>query len=171
MSSSGPMTNAERVAALEGQLDESMASYDGMILRERDYVLSRSNQQGSEEELEAADAGGLPYDEAGEGDGDGEGGMGEGAPPPPSGPEGDASQVPGQNGNDSTSSGSGGRPEGDQTRDGDYQHAGGNAPPADIPDGSDDDVVARQIREAAMKESDPALREKLWEEYRKYKNQ
>jgi hypothetical protein len=41
--------------------------------------------------------------------------------------------------------------------------------PADVPDGSDDDVVAKQIREAAMTETDPELREKLWEEYRKYK--
>lgn len=41
--------------------------------------------------------------------------------------------------------------------------------PADIPDGADDDIVARQIREAAEKETDPRLREKLWEEYRKYK--
>ena len=41
--------------------------------------------------------------------------------------------------------------------------------PDDIPDGSDDDVVARQIREAAEKETDPELREKLWEEYRRYK--
>ena len=41
--------------------------------------------------------------------------------------------------------------------------------PEDIPDGSDDDVVARQLREAAEKETDPELREKLWEEYRRYK--
>ncbi|MFZ8985101.1 MAG: hypothetical protein ACO213_12580, partial [Steroidobacteraceae bacterium] len=41
--------------------------------------------------------------------------------------------------------------------------------PADIPDGSDDDVVARQIREAAMAETDPELRAALWEEYRRYK--
>jgi hypothetical protein len=42
-------------------------------------------------------------------------------------------------------------------------------PPANIPSGSDDDVVARQLREAAMREPDPAIREKLWDEYRKYK--
>ena len=42
-------------------------------------------------------------------------------------------------------------------------------PPADIPDGNDDDVVARQLREAAMREPDPAVRERLWNEYRKYK--
>ena len=42
-------------------------------------------------------------------------------------------------------------------------------PPPDIPNGNDDDVVARQLREAAMREPDPAIREKLWTEYRKYK--
>jgi len=30
--------------------------------------------------------------------------------------------------------------------------------------------VARQLREAAENEPDPELRERLWEEYRAYKN-
>ena len=38
----------------------------------------------------------------------------------------------------------------------------------DIPSGRDDDVVARQLREAAMSEPDPELREALWDEYRNY---
>jgi hypothetical protein len=42
------------------------------------------------------------------------------------------------------------------------------APPEDIPSGRDDDVVARQIRELAMSEPDPELREAIWDEYRKY---
>ncbi len=41
-------------------------------------------------------------------------------------------------------------------------------PPEDIPSGRDDDIVARQLREAAMSEPDPELREALWDEYRKY---
>ena len=41
-------------------------------------------------------------------------------------------------------------------------------PPEDIPSGRDDDVVARQLREAAMSEPDPELREALWDEYRNY---
>jgi hypothetical protein len=41
-------------------------------------------------------------------------------------------------------------------------------PPGDIPSGRDDDVVARQLREAAMSEPDPELREALWQEYRNY---
>ena len=44
-----------------------------------------------------------------------------------------------------------------------------NRIPDDIPDISDDDIVARQLREAAMNEDDPELREKLWDEYRRYK--
>jgi len=34
----------------------------------------------------------------------------------------------------------------------------------------DDDVVARQLREAAENETDPILKEKLWVEYRKYRD-
>lgn len=41
--------------------------------------------------------------------------------------------------------------------------------PDDIPDPQGDDIVAQQLREAAVAETDPALREKLWEEYRRYK--
>ena len=41
--------------------------------------------------------------------------------------------------------------------------------PDGIPDPQGDDIVARQLREAAMAEQDPALREKLWEEYKKYR--
>jgi hypothetical protein len=41
----------------------------------------------------------------------------------------------------------------------------------DMPDYDEntDDIVARQIREAAMSEKDPELRKKLWREYEKYK--
>jgi len=42
--------------------------------------------------------------------------------------------------------------------------------PDDIPVAArDDDIIARQLREAAMQEPDPELREKLWDEYRRYK--
>lgn len=45
-----------------------------------------------------------------------------------------------------------------------------HSPPPGTPDGHDDDIVARQLREAAESEPDPELRERLWEEYRAYKN-
>ncbi|NND44978.1 MAG: hypothetical protein HKN58_06610 [Xanthomonadales bacterium] len=43
--------------------------------------------------------------------------------------------------------------------------------PDDVGDGRDDDIVLRQIREAAMKEKDPVLRERLWDEYRRIRDQ
>ena len=67
-------------------------------------------------------------------------------------------------------SGGGGGSGGGTGRDGDFpQQAAVYPAPDDIPSGDDDDVVARQLREAAMRETDPQLREKLWDEYRKYK--
>lgn len=45
----------------------------------------------------------------------------------------------------------------------------GSKTAADLPDAKDDDIIARQLREAAMQEQDPQLKEKLWEEYRRYK--
>ena len=41
--------------------------------------------------------------------------------------------------------------------------------PEDVPMAADDDIIARQLREAALAEEDAELRERLWEEYRKYK--
>lgn len=88
------------------------------------------------------------------------------------------SQSPGSNGDGGQQSGSAGR-EGDsggaQDRpSGDGSGGAGQASiplPDDIDDGQGDDIVLRQIREAAMREQDPLLREKLWEEYRRIKGQ
>lgn len=41
--------------------------------------------------------------------------------------------------------------------------------PSRVEGAEDDDIVARQLREAAERETDPVLREKLWAEYRNYK--
>ena len=40
--------------------------------------------------------------------------------------------------------------------------------PDDIPDLVSEDIVAKQLREAALSEDDPELRERLWDEYRLY---
>jgi hypothetical protein len=41
--------------------------------------------------------------------------------------------------------------------------------PEDIPSPQGDDIVAQQLREVAAAETDPDLRAKLWDEYKKYK--
>ena len=45
----------------------------------------------------------------------------------------------------------------------------GTKSPDDIPAADNDSVFEKQIREAAENESDPEIRERLWNEYRKYK--
>jgi hypothetical protein len=38
-----------------------------------------------------------------------------------------------------------------------------------IPDGSDDDIIARRLRRAAELERDPSIKQKLWQEYLSYR--
>ena len=143
------MTDAEQVAILDEQLRRGTGEFDDLILQERE-VLRRTAKSGSETgEEEPAGGGGYA----------GSGGSGGFEVPPMAGGGGGG--------------GGGGGPLPSQ-RSGDYdqeipEQVAVYAPPADIPDGQDDDVVARQLREAAMREPDPQLREKLWDEYRKYK--
>ena len=119
----------------------------GRILEERAGVLGRANQSGAQDQLEDFDRSVAYYDEADSADAS-QTESTEDKPPP-----------------DKQGSNEPSLPTSDRSKD------VVTPPPDDIPSGSDDDVVARQIREAAMKEQDPELREALWEEYRKYKNQ
>ena len=137
-----------------------------MILRERDYVANRRNEQGSQDKV--AQVTGPIFDEGdisetaeqGQPESYGRGGTSQGG-------SAEQQNIPGQgNGNGNEPVGAG------DNRQGDYSGTTvAAATPKDIPSGDDDDVVARQIREAAMREKDPKLRDKLWDEYRKYKNQ
>lgn len=155
----------ERVAVLDKELDGSMGEYDGMILRERRNVLSRSSQDGSEEQVEEFDRNAAYYEEGDLSESGGGQGGDENAVPGAPGGQG------GQDGSGETVAQRGGHPNGSDAGGPGRANDQAYAPPEDIPSGDDDDVVARQIREAALYEDDPELREKLWEEYRKYKEQ
>jgi hypothetical protein len=123
-----------------------------MILSEREYIQTRGSRAGSEREVESAATGPL-FDDVLNG-------------------QPDSSSSTNTQTNDSSSADSSNMPVVNSNKQqGDYSSANRVfSPPTDLPSGNDDDVVARQIREAAMKEVDPTLREKLWQEYRKYKN-
>ncbi len=158
--SGGGLTNEEVIDGLDAELDESIAVFDGMILDER-----------AKAEAIVAES----YDPAGGDSGDPsevlfeEGDLKEGLPGYGDFPEGKS-----ESGND-TDNTEGGKTERGKSKSSDDGSAGSSSTaggiPEDISDGSDDDIVARQIREAAQKEKDPVLKEKLWDEYRKYKNQ
>ena len=134
-----PMTTAERVAVLDRQLEASTGVFDAIIREEQRQQRASRREQDNQTQ---------------------------------------------STGGSGTESASGGRNPYEASDDGGYGSVGGGiggrsggAPenpavfeaPEDIPSGNDDDIVARQLREAAMREADPEVREALWNEYRKYK--
>jgi len=140
-------TDAERVGALDRELSDSLEGFEVAMAGEQVRVAGQNAEQRDSDGGGGAD---LP---AG-------GGSGESGYPSESGGGGQDTRqqsgpATGQSDQGSKTAGPGG--------------VGGSAPP-DVGDGSDDDIVARQLREAAEKETDPELREKLWDEYRAYKN-
>ncbi|MEY4640933.1 MAG: hypothetical protein RLZZ227_927 [Pseudomonadota bacterium] len=145
------MTAAERRAVLDGRLEAGYAVFDGMILGERERAQRDADEAGSTV-MGTGGAGGGAGEEAGSGEGDG--GFG------------DSPVIVASN---TRGAGAGVSPTGASDRQGEFDNTNATyPPPEDIPSGDDDDVVARQLREAAMREPDPELREKLWDEYRKY---
>ena len=138
-------TSEEMTSDMDRQLQESLSTFDGQLLKQRKLLESLQDVDTGEAFSDGA-AG-----EIGEVDAVAGGSTTEETKPTAS-----ANEDPPQ-----AAAGTPGEPE-----------RGGTRPaaiPPDIPDGRDDDIVARQIREAAMREKDPKLREKLWEEYRRYK--
>jgi hypothetical protein len=145
----GEQTLEEQVAALDAELFSGLGEFDEMLLREQERVRAAAPM---------ADAAGG----GGGGGGAGEADQSEGAEgaADSAGPDGESGEE-----SDAGSEGSYGEGAGRGVQ----RQGGRQGVPPDIPDGSDDDVVARQLREAAEKETDPELKKKLWEEYRKYK--
>ncbi|MFQ5644072.1 MAG: hypothetical protein ACE5FQ_10315 [Thiogranum sp.] len=138
-------TDAERAATLDAELNADLGEFDQRLLREQERVkAARPRTAGGGARAGTTDGGGQDGGAAGSGAaGVATGSRDNGAPvePPVAG---------------GAAGGSGQQP-----------RAGGQ--PEDSTDGSGDDVVARQLREAAERETDPELKKKLWEEYRKYK--
>ena len=173
MRPSGPVsfpqerTEQERIASLDGQLGSSMSEFDEMLLREMDEL--QSKRSGSPDSSGGSGTGGAGSEgsEASGEEGSRQGGEGQSQQSLEQDgedrPEGQGEDVASQSEQGQQQSGAqgGSRPEGKQTS----QTGNRDAPPVD----SNDDIVARQLREAAEKETDPVLKEKLWEEYRRYK--
>lgn len=136
---SDPMTTAERVAVLDRQLEASTGVFDAIIREEQRQQRSSRREQSS------------PAQSSG---GSGTEGSSGGRNPYEASDEGGYGSVGG---------GIGGRSGGAPDNPAVFEA------PDDIPSGNDDDIVARQLREAAMREADPEVREALWNEYRKYK--
>ncbi len=158
-------TEDERVAALENQLRSSMSEFDELLLRQMEELeRQRSTASSGSAGTDAAEDGGQQ--------GGTSGGAGEKPAQDESAQEGTKEEGGGEaQGQQQTAARDApGEQQQGGTRGGQSKEQAGSAVRRDDPPAAgDDDIVARQLREAAENEADPELREKLWEEYRRYK--
>lgn len=156
------MTSEDRRAQIDRRFDETFAVFDARMRKEQETVSQERAARGGSGSAAGRDgeAGGDGSEAAGGGGNGREGEAGDGPLAGDGAPGGRGEPAGGESDGEGGGGGVGG---------GAMGGSGPNTVPADIPDGRDDDIVARQLREAAMKETDPELRERLWEEYRQYK--
>lgn len=140
--SSPVLTSSEKGEQLDQTLDDRFAEFDRLLLRERENLSKEQNEQGSSSV-------GSSFGNEDKGDG----------------VAGNEPEDENQNQTSTTATNEEGRPQENGLP---GENAQASIPP-DLQDGSNDDVIARQLREAALKEKDPVLQKKLWDEYRKYK--
>jgi len=176
----------DELRALQRELDQSIAAFDDMLLTENELARVESDLKMRQLAQEAAQAARNLRENGGGGEGEGtaegetgmesgesssgggdqtgenaeEGGM--------EGIEGDTGEASQEGGTKETGGGQdrskrvskSSRGQGDNASAGQSQQTTNS---------QDDDIVARQLREAAEKETDPVLKEKLWKEYNDYK--
>lgn len=147
-------TMAEEVTELDQILAESLGAFDEMLLKEQEMITSRQPRQ-----RESGAGRGRASGSTG-GGGEGEDGKGDQSESTASGQQASGGQEHRQTTAGAASAGRPGQADGQA---GNINRTGRSTL------NSDDDIVARQLREAAEKETDPELKEKLWDEYRKYK--
>ena len=156
-----PQTQAEKTFELDEGFLSTLGEFDEMLLKEEDKIAARIPSQ-RESSSQAGLSGSDGTSEAAGGTGSGEEGeAGE------QGEDTEGGSAPdGQEGQSGTSPGAQGKLGAGNA---DVDHSVYGAPGGKLPPPEDDDIVARQLREAAGKEPDPELKKKLWQEYWKYK--
>lgn len=134
-------TAAERRADLDGKLDDSLNNFDEKLRREQQRTAADRDSEAS------ARADGAVVDATSNGERDGDDFRRDRS--------GDLQSDGLQQDADAAAS--------------DLKGKGNGVAAKPIPSGVDDDIIARRLRRAAENETDPELKEKLWAEYRDYK--
>ena len=161
--------NVDELAALDKALNESLSEFDEMLLKELDLIQAKSADRMQDLAQEAAAAAkrlrekGVDLDSPAEESAESE------AKETAEENESDAEKESTDSQNEQASK------EGEEDNqvaksDSSREGAEGEArKQSRHGSGEDDDIVARQLREAAENETDPELKEKLWKEYDEYK--
>jgi hypothetical protein len=161
----------DEVAILDRELDTSLAAFDSMLLKELELIRAKSAERMRDLSEEVAAAArrlkekGIDLESESTSDSaytSGDTQEQDRSETPESQTDETAASQDTTSGEGPAVKGPSGQPQtgiGGTSRDRDDRHAGQD----------DDDIVARQLREAAEKETDPELKAKLWKEYEAYK--
>jgi hypothetical protein len=151
-------TSDERRAALDKRLNDSLGSFDEQLRKEQQRLAQeRDARQATVTTVAAVDASPKPgADQNAEAAGN------TGTEPSVSHRGQSRSARSGDLKSDKSAGGAGGAS-------GNGDASGNGAASREIPNGNDDDVIARRLRKAAEQETDPELKDKLWKEYVEYK--
>jgi hypothetical protein len=152
---SSGQTSAEKVAGLEGELNEALGEFDEMLLKEQERVAAHVPRQRESGSM----VGGAPG-EAGRKQQGEQSGAGDAV----GGPDSSYGTEPPTDSSAGVEASAGGGAGSGQQQSRLPPTSGSREISSD-----DDDIVARQLREAAEQEPDPEIKAKLWEEYKKYK--
>lgn len=155
----------DEVTALDRQLDNSLAEFDEILLKELDLIRAKSSDRLRDLAEEAAAAAqrlrdkGIDINTNYDPESDASG-MGSAEKQKKEAEKEKGSLESGEGQDDSTITAENKSLEGAK---------GSGRHPRERYDPNDDDIVARQLREAAERETDPELKKKLWKEYEQYK--
>ena len=152
-------TPDERRASLDKQLEGSLGSFDETLRREQKAVAEEKDANDADRAAAAADSSSDSSESTAT---DASGSANPEAPPA-------TTAEPGSSRNEAPSRPGDLKSDKDRSAEESKPGTGSGAAAQKIPDGSDDDIVARRLRKAAEQETDPELKEKLWKEYIEYK--
>jgi len=161
-------TQAEKTASMDKQLFAALGEFDELLLKEEEKVSARvpsQRESGSAGQDGTSGSGGASGETGESGDGTGD----QNGSGTTSADASEASSSSAQNGQTAQAGTASGAHSNAGAGDANIDHSAYGAPGGKLPPPQDDDIVARQLREAAEKETDPELKKKLWEEYWKYK--
>jgi hypothetical protein len=149
----------DEVAALDRKLNASLASFDDMLLEKMDAIRSESAEKMQDLARDAADAAKRLRDK----------GLDADSSESEAREQNDDRTQKSTDDHDADGAGDATGSETDSRSGSNKGEQGATRENRQRTDYEDDDIVARQLREAAENETDPELKEKLWKEYDEYK--
>ena len=161
----------EEIGALDAELDGILSEYDELLLREQARIKAatpRTTASSAQDGGSGSNGGG---NAGGGGGATGDGSGSKGGQQSSSTQTADGSATSGRRDTTISTGATIIDPAGGQGAAGASGRQAARGQPASIPDGQDDNIVARQIREMAEKEKNPEKRKQYWEEYRNYKEE